>query len=183
MKLPSRVPEHATKVFEGIIYDIYQWEQKLFDGSSATFEMAKHIDAVSIIPIIDDKVVILHEQQPRDVKRISFPGGQIDPGETIYEAALRELREETGMQFKTLKLVAIDDLGSTKADWWIYRFIATDLESTGEPKQDPGEQITHEIVSFEKAKILADSNVYMSLSVMGQVNSVEDLLSLPEIEL
>jgi len=33
------VPEEAKLVFKGIIYDVYQWEQKMFDGTFSTFEM------------------------------------------------------------------------------------------------------------------------------------------------
>jgi hypothetical protein len=36
-KTPSKLPEGATKVFSGISYDIYQWQQLLYDGSYATY--------------------------------------------------------------------------------------------------------------------------------------------------
>src|SRR5215467_9321922 len=32
------IPEHAERVFQGKIFDVYQWPQKLYDGSTATFE-------------------------------------------------------------------------------------------------------------------------------------------------
>lgn len=183
MKLPTRLPDHAKKVFGGIAYDIYQWEQELFDGSITTFEMAKHADAVSVIPIINDKIVIIHESQPRDEERIGFPGGVMDAGETPLQTAQRELLEETGMRFKTFKLVAIDDMGGTKMDWWIYRYVATDLIGQVEPKQDPGEKITSEIVSFERAKELSVGNKFMSLSVMDNVTTLDELRAMDTIEL
>lgn len=184
MILPTRIPPEAAKVFSGKIYDIYQWQQELYDGTFTTFEMAKHIDAVSIIPILDDdRVVILHEQQPRHKARIAFPGGHIDRGEGPFEAAVRELQEETGMKFKDIKLVAVDDWGDAKLDWWVFRFVATGFIEEVETKFDPGEIIEREIVDFSRAKELSHGNGYMSLSVMDQVNEVGQLRSMKAIEL
>ncbi len=49
------IPKEATKVFEGRIYDVYQWPQKLFDGSTETFEMLSRADTVKIIALVNEK--------------------------------------------------------------------------------------------------------------------------------
>ncbi len=36
-----KIPPNAKRVFKGIIFDVYQWQQKMFDGSKETFEMLK----------------------------------------------------------------------------------------------------------------------------------------------
>lgn len=51
----SLIPKEATKVFEGRIYDVYQWLQKLFDGSTETFEMLSRADTVKIIALVNEK--------------------------------------------------------------------------------------------------------------------------------
>ncbi len=33
------IPDHATCVFRGMLFDVYQWQQEMFDGSIETFEM------------------------------------------------------------------------------------------------------------------------------------------------
>lgn len=179
----SKIPPHAKRVFEGVIYEIYQWQQEMFDGSIETFEVARRADVVSVIPVVDDQILILHEEQPHHGSRISFPGGRIEPGEDPFTAAHRELREETGMKFGKLKLVMIEDIGGGKLDWTAYRFVATDLIATEEQQQDPGERIQPELVSFSKAKEYSVGNLFMSLEVMSQVESLEALLALPAVEL
>ena len=181
--MKSRIPKHAQKVFTGVIYDIYQWEQELFDGTYTTFEMASRANAVNIIPVIDDTIVVLHEQQPTHSPHIGFPGGHIEPGEEPLEAAVRELHEETGMVFGSMKLVGIDNIGGPKLDWWVYRYIATDLVRIDEPHLDPGEKIEVEQVTFAAAKQLAANNVYMSAPLMASMDTLDQLLQLPEISL
>lgn len=182
MKLPSNIPPHAELVHDGVIFQVYQWQQQLFDGSYTTFEAARREPVVTVIPVIGDKIVILHEEQPAHEPRISFPGGRIDPNEDIFDAAKRELHEETGMVFKNLKLVMVEDIGSGKFDWWAFRFIATGLEQTDEPHIDPGEKIRVEQVSFDIAHGLAQDNHSMSHLVMAHVTSLDELISLPALD-
>ncbi|MFF9193788.1 NUDIX domain-containing protein [Streptomyces sp. NPDC014779] len=47
-----------------------------------------------------------------------WPGGNMDPGETPWETALRECREETGMVFTGApRLLAADFTAARGADW------------------------------------------------------------------
>jgi 8-oxo-dGTP diphosphatase len=49
------------------------------------------------------KVLLVHRPRYDDW---SLPKGKLDPGESIEEAALREVREETGIQCKILRKIA-----------------------------------------------------------------------------
>lgn len=53
------------------------------------------IPAASIAVFRDGKVLLALRTQPR---LWSLPGGRIEPGETAEQAALRELREEVGVE-------------------------------------------------------------------------------------
>lgn len=179
--LPSKIPKHAQKVFSGKVFDVYQWDQELFDGSFAVFEAASRAHAVSIIPVIDDKLVVLHEEQPSHPPRTGFVGGHVDPGEEPLAAAIRELHEETGMTFGSLKLVQIEDIGGSRVDWWDFHFIATDLVKQEKPHFEPGERIRFELTDFATAQKYARDNIYMSNGIMERVDSIEELLALPEV--
>lgn len=43
------IPDSARRVFKGIIYDVYHWQQELHDGSATTFEMLRRTDTMSAI--------------------------------------------------------------------------------------------------------------------------------------
>ncbi len=147
-KLP--IPDHAKKVFEGTIFNVYSWEQEMFDGSTQTFEKIERPDTVIVIPVMDDGTILLtEEEQPGREKYFSSPGGRIDREENVLEAAKRELLEETGYEAKEYILWdAEQPLG--KIEWAIFTFIAKGLKRIKEPHLDAGEKIALKHVSFEE---------------------------------
>lgn len=153
------IPKHAKCVFEGKIFDVYQWRQKLFNGKSAVFEKIKRVDTVGIFPITSDKKILLSKQtQPGESPFIGAFGGRIDEGEDPLKAAKRELLEETGLGADRWILWSAEQFFS-KIDWAIYNFIAKDLKKASDPKPDAGEKIETIAVSFEKfLKIVAQEN-------------------------
>src|SRR5690554_2944487 len=55
------------------------------------------------------QVLLVRRAKPPDRGMWGFPGGRIEPGETAAEAAVRELREETGVDASAGRvLTAID---------------------------------------------------------------------------
>lgn len=91
------IPAHATRVFKGLLCDIYQWDQTLFDGRVTTFEAIKRPDLAFVIPIKDNHVYYAYQEQPNRAPYISLFGGRVEDGETSLQAAQRELREESGL--------------------------------------------------------------------------------------
>lgn len=154
------MPPHARCVFKGKIFDVYQWEQKMFDGSIEIFEKLKRGDSVGVISVTEDgKIIINIEEQPGREKFLSIPGGRVDPGETPLEAAARELREETGYVAEELKLLSAEQ-PSTKIDWAVYVFAGMRCKKMGEPTLDAGERITSRFVTFRE---------FCDLVIAGQI--------------
>jgi len=149
------IPTHAKKVFSGVMYDVYQWEQELYDGQKATFEKMKRTDTVSVIAVTEDGKIILSEQeQPGTQPFIGSLGGRMDPGETPLAAAKRELLEETGYtsdEFTLWHAVQPHD----KIDWAIYIFIAKNCKKVAKQNMDAGEKINLLFVNFEEFLKLA----------------------------
>lgn len=184
--VPSNIdlmPASATRVFEGVIFDVYQWPQEMFDGTTETFEMLKRPDTVEVIAVIDDKLVVVREKQPGSEEFYDIPAGRHDvESETELQAAQRELLEETGLTFKSWKLVAVSH-PVHKIDWLVYTFIATDLEKQAEPKLDNGEKIQVEYLALNEFKSLGNKQRLRYYSdILKQANSLEGLVALSEFK-
>ncbi len=176
------LPPEAKRVFKGIIYEVYQWDQAMFDGSREVFEMLKRPDTVKVIAVKDDKLVILEQEQPRLGHFFDIPGGRHDvESETELDAAKRELLEETGMSFKTWRLLEAAQ-PFTKIESFVYVFLATDFETQIEPTPDSGEKITTHLKTLAETIALADdpASRYLPKEILSKVSSVDELTKLPE---
>ena len=52
----------------------------------------------------DGKVLVLNRRDP-DWGGLTFPGGHVEPGESMVDSVVREMREETGLTVSHLRLV------------------------------------------------------------------------------
>jgi ADP-ribose pyrophosphatase len=177
------VPDSAERVFIGEIYDVYQWPQEMFDGTTHTFEMLKRKDGTHVICIADDKIIVQNELQPHNNPRINFPGGQINPeDESSLAGAQRETREETGYTFKNWRLLKVWQ-PHVKTEDFIYTYLAWGVLEKAEPIDMPGEKITLNFLEFDEVKqaVLARQGYLGSeIDLFENVSSIAELLQLPE---
>lgn len=152
-----KLPPEAKQVFKGIIFDVYQWQQQMFDGSTATFEMLKRVNTVQVIAIQDGKICLAHQSQPTKKDFYSLLGGRCEVAEDPLVAAKRELLEESGLSSVEWELIKIHQ-PSHKIDWEIYFYIAKNCQKVAEQKLDAGEQIEIKTCTFDEfiAAVLSD---------------------------
>lgn len=135
------IPENAKRVFKGVIFDVYQWEQELFNGTKTTFEKLKRPDTVSVFGVLPDgKILFIEENQPGSVVYVGPAGGRVDEGEDILSAAKRELLEETGYEAEEFILWEAQH-PTGKIEWVVYTFIAKSLKKVADAHLDGGEEI------------------------------------------
>ncbi len=153
-----KIPKQAKKVFTGKIFDIYQWPQKMFDGSIETYEMIRRNGTIEVIPVMDNKIVLIYEQQPTLKASYSVIGGRQEDKETPLQAAKRELLEETGLVSNDWELIK-RFYPHNKMDFKISRYIARNCKKVSEQNLDAGEKIILKPVNFKNfMNIITDEN-------------------------
>ncbi len=127
-------------VFKSDWHRIYQWRQRLYDGSYATFERFERPTVVLILPVSGRKIIMALEEQPTFKRIKGLIGGVVEKGEKPLTAAKRELIEETGMVAHTWKLVGKYKY-SGRISYTLYLFAALGAKKVTEQHLDPGERI------------------------------------------
>lgn len=67
------------------------------------------VAAVGVVCLRGDDVLLVRRGNPPKIGEWSLPGGRVEWGETVREAALRELQEETGVTAELVGLVDVVD--------------------------------------------------------------------------
>lgn len=128
-------------VYQGKVVTLCKDKVSLPDGSASVREYVKHVGAVCVIPVSEKGEVILERQYRYSVGEtlIEIPAGKLDsPHEDPQCAALRELREETGIRAGKLLDLGIYYGSPAIMGEKIYMYLATDL-TYGDSDLDEGE--------------------------------------------
>jgi len=144
------IPIDAKELFTGKIFTLYQWQQKMFDGSTATFEMLKRPDTVMIIPVTEDNKIVLTRQEQPGHHFTGLAGGRLDKNETIIQAAQRELLEETGLQASSFDLLNAFQPAGEKIDWFVFTLVGRNCKKVQDQNLDSGEKVEIMEVNFEE---------------------------------
>lgn len=108
---------------------------------SQVTQTKRPVAGAGIVVIRGDEVLLIKRGKPPYKGEWSIPGGKIEHGETASEAALRELREETGVTAKIAGLIdVVDSIGAREpgqpGNWHYLLIDYAAVWVSGEPVAD-----------------------------------------------
>jgi len=121
--------ESCQTLWHGKVFDLNREEIVLPNGKKMMSEVIRHPGSSSIIPILEEKwVVLIHQYRPSLRRFIwEIPSGTMDLGEDPLECAKRELIEECGYQGNDFEKLGEILTAPGYSDERIHLFMATDL--------------------------------------------------------
>ena len=110
-------------------------------GTGGRLYPARPLLAASVAVFRKGHVLLARRTRRPGAGRLALPGGQVEPGETMAEAALRELFEETAVRAKIKgfnahhEIIDLDADGRVRQHYVIASFVA--LWQSGEGQTGP----------------------------------------------
>lgn len=92
-------------IYKGKIIDLSVETVTLPNGETADMELITHPGAAAVVPLKDDRTVVMIRQYRHAVGRFIYeiPAGKLHPGEDPRDCAVREVEEEIGYKVGTLE--------------------------------------------------------------------------------
>jgi len=160
-------------IFKSKLFDIKQADIE-FNGTTMKYEIISGTGsgAVMVVPFIENDIIFIKEYAAAiDDYMITFPKGKIDKGETIEEAANRELQEEVGYKAKEIKLIKKLYLAPGYIDHMTYVMVAKELSVSSLSGDEPEELEVirvhrDDVINFLDKNEIIDSRVHAALNII-----------------
>lgn len=113
--------------------------------------------------LYDSDRYLLQNRVKEDWKGYTLPGGHVEPGESIVDAVVREMREETGLTVRNPRLCGVKQFPIEAGRYIVFLFRADQFE--GELSSSPEGEM-HWVRKEELAQVPVVNDLYELLQVM-----------------
>ena len=129
----------------------------------ALMARTESVELTVLCLIYDKDRYLLQDRVKEDWKGYTFPGGHVEAGESIVDAVVREMREETGLTVLNPKLCGVKQFPADEGRYIVFLFCADQFE--GElVSSEEGEM--HWVRKEDLSQVRLVNDFHMLLQVM-----------------
>lgn len=156
-------------------FTVEQQDLRFTNGATVQFErlVGSSRGAVLIVPLLDDDTVLLIREYAAGVQRyeLALPKGNINPEETLLEAANREIMEEIGYGAHHLTHIKSVSVSPGYLDHMTHVIVAQDLYESRLPGDEPEpiEVVPYSLAQFEELFEREDFSEARSIAALYMV--------------
>lgn len=125
-------------------------------------DRAERVELTTLCLLRQGSKILLQNRVKKDWQGYALPGGHIEPGESVVEAVIREMREETGLRVKAPRLCGVKQFPIAGGRYLVFLFCA--------------EEFTGELKSSEEGAV-----EWVERSAVGSLSTVDDLEELLQV--
>ena len=168
----------SETLLQGRAFKVRRDYLKTPNGSETKLEIIEHGGSVVLVPIDDDGNLLLVRQYRHAAEQdlLELPAGTRNGDEPFEECAIREIREETGMEAGKLQKIGDFYLAPGYSTEFMAVFLATEL------RHNPLEADFDEFLKLEKSPVQKAIELFKSGKMLDAKSLAAWLLAMPHLE-
>ena len=139
-------------------------------------DRTERIELTTLCLVRREEQILLQNRVKADWRGYALPGGHVEPGESIVDAVVREIREETGLLLHSVSLRGVKQFPIDSGRYVVFLFYSEDFEG----ELHSSEEGRGEWIDRDRITQLPTVDDFEELLTVIERNDLNEFLYIPQ---